>query len=48
MCYGRFITRGGVVVAIVWSDTLSYVMRQELDARAIQHFSLGNISTNQA
>lgn len=48
MCYGRFITRLGVAVEIVWSDTLSYVMRQQLDAKTIQQFSLANTSTNQA
>ncbi|MGW8812986.1 hypothetical protein [Gordonia terrae] len=48
ICYGRFITRGGVPVEIVWSDTLTYVMRQSLDGRTIQHFTVGSISTNQA
>lgn len=48
LCYGRFIYRGLTPVEIVWSDTLSYVMRQELDGRTYQHFSVDNISTNQA
>lgn len=47
ICYGRFIKRGGVAVEIVWSDTLSYVMRQALTSRTVQTFSVANISTNQ-
>lgn len=47
VCYGKFIKRGGIAVEIVWSDTLSYVMRQSLTARTIQTFSVTNISTNQ-
>ena len=49
LCYGRFIVRGGVPVEIVWSDTLSYVLRQNLvGTRTIQGFTVQNISTNQA
>ncbi|WP_152538074.1 hypothetical protein [Williamsia sp. D3] len=49
ICYGRFIVRGGVPVEIVWSDMLTYIMRQNLfGTRTIQEFSLTNISTNQA
>lgn len=49
LCYGRFIVRGGVPVEIVWSDLLSYVLRQNLvGTRTVQTFSVANISSNQA
>jgi hypothetical protein len=48
LCYGRFIVRNGIPVEIVWSDTLTYIMRQNLfGTRTIQSFTLQNISTNQ-
>jgi hypothetical protein len=49
ICYGRFIVRGGIPVEVVWSDLLTYIMRQNLSGtRTIQTFALENISTNQA